>query len=120
VQAPFRHLLEISNQISSDLDNLVSDLYAPQDVDAVTQSTDDLIRNGSSLCQALLEDLQVSNTEGTLTIAASKLNLEESQRDVAETSAPLSPIAKELKWLGLWQTQIQKEQAKWQQAVSRG
>ncbi len=118
LQAPLKDLLELSSQMSSELDNLVSDLYAPQDVDTVFQATDALVRNGRSLCQGCLDDLEAVDSTATLADAAGKLSLQDQQDGAATPALPLTPIAKELKWLRLWQAQMHKEQAKWQQTVS--
>jgi hypothetical protein len=90
-------------------------LYSPQDVDAIARTVSDLVRDGSGLCQACLDDLNSQQ----LTDAAALLTIGKEGEAGAE-AATLTPAARELKWLGLWRTQIEKENGKWQEAVTRG
>ncbi len=115
--------LNQSHSLSSDLDNLVSSLYAPQDVQEVKSASTSIANRIRALCQKCLEDLgqpvdSLSVDLGTLALEGegkpSGKPLEAGAKATGEQAEKAKKVEKERKWLGLWTVQLDKAWKQWE------
>lgn len=121
-----------SGDLASYTDNLVSSLYAPQNQDEIDDGVKEVLQESEGIKVGCEEDLETGRNEDDLAEGLGEVkvgdnvkeeSLSEAERKAKEKEQEEIKRSKtqikanrerELKWLGLWQVQVDKAKVAWE------
>lgn len=119
--------LASSTKIMSSTDDLIANLYSPQEAEEVNQAVESLISNSQELCDVCLERMRAVAAQENMDLAEQMNNMAivtddgsagDGQRNGAERTEMIKRRQKaetEIKWLTLWTAQMDKSLRSWRE-----